>query len=105
MPLPNSITRYNFADTEKVYQFPSAESQINLKAMFLPGYKESCAEERIKIIATKQKEELLPLGFRKGLFQAYDAKSTGMISDPIKRLNHIEPSEWSEATATYILSR
>jgi hypothetical protein len=33
----------------------------HLKAMFLPNYKEASAEEKIKIIATRQKEALLPI--------------------------------------------
>jgi hypothetical protein len=73
--------------------------------MFLPDYKETFAEERIKIIATRQKEELLSLGFREGIFQVYDSKSTGMIGDLIRRLNQIEPTDWTEATAAYTLKR
>jgi arginine/ornithine N-succinyltransferase beta subunit len=63
------------------------------------------AEERIKIIATKQKEELLSLEVRDGLFQAYDVKFAGMISDLIKRLNQIEPSDWTEGKSVYIVRK
>ena len=73
--------------------------------MFLPSYKAISAEEKIKIIATRQKEDLLPLGFKEGMFQVYDAKSTGMISDLVRRLNQIEPTDWTEATAVYRLKR
>lgn len=103
--LPNSNLVDNLTKTNKVYQFPPAGSRIHLKAMFLPGYKDKFAEEKIKIIATRQKENLLTLGFREGIFQIYDAKSTGMISDLVRRLNQIEHTDWTEATATYILNR
>ncbi|HUH65510.1 MAG TPA: DUF4384 domain-containing protein [Syntrophales bacterium] len=103
--LPNSNMQDNHARAGTTYQFPPSDSRIHLKAMFLPDYKEKSAEERIKIIATRQKEDLLSLGFREGIFQVYDAKSTGMINDLVKRLNQIEPTDWTEATATYILLR
>jgi len=38
-----------------------------LQARFLSGYTKDTAEERIKIIATRQKEEIIPLGFKEGL--------------------------------------
>jgi hypothetical protein len=103
--LPNSNMHDNRARAGKTYQFPPSDSKIHLKAMFLPDYKEKSAEERIKIIATRQKEDLLSLGFREGMFQVYDARSTGMINDLVRRLNQIEPTDWSEATATYSLER
>jgi len=59
--------------------------------MFLPDFKGKIAEERIKIIATKKKEELIPLRFQEGMFKVYDSKSTGMISDLVKRLNQLDP--------------
>ncbi len=88
-----------------VYEFPPDGSSIRLQAMFLPEYKRKTAKERIKLIATKKKERLLPLGFQEGVFKVYDAKSTGMISDLIKRLNQIAPTDWAEATAIYNLRR
>jgi len=103
--LPNSMNNENFMKAEKVYEFPSANSPIHLQSRFLPGYKKPFAEERIKVIATKKKEDIIPLGFQEGMFKVYDSKSTGMISDLIKRLNQLEPADWAEATVVYKLSR
>lgn len=103
--LPNSNIPDNYTKQKVAHQFPPSDSRIHLKAMFLPGHKEASAEEKIKIIATRQKENLLPLGFKEGAFQVYDAKSTGMISDLVRRLNQIEPTDWTEATAVYTLKR
>ena len=103
--LPNSNMQDNFTRAERAYQFPPIDSQIRLKAMFLPNFKETSAEEKIKIIATRQKEDLLSIGFKEGIFQIYDAKSTGMISDLVRRLNQIEPTDWTETTAVYHLER
>lgn len=103
--LPNSNTPDNFTRAGKAYQFPPADSPIHLKAMFLPNHKGTSAEERIKIVATRQKEALLSIGFREGIFQVYDAKSTGMISDLVRRLNQIELTDWTEATSVYTIRR
>jgi hypothetical protein len=103
--LPNSIDSDNSVKAEKTYQFPPEESKIKLQAQFLANYDKPIAEERIKVIATKGKEEIIPLGFKEGLFKVYDAKSTGLISDLVKRLNQLEPADWTEATAVYLLKR
>ncbi len=102
---PNSQNQENKVTGGKVYEFPPAESSVRLKAIFLPSSHDRIAEEKIKLIITKNKENLLPLGFKEGMFQAYDAKSTGLISDLVKKLNTIEPSEWAEATAEYVIRR
>ncbi|MEK7841552.1 MAG: DUF4384 domain-containing protein [Deltaproteobacteria bacterium] len=102
--LPNSINQDNIVKAGKSYQFPS-DGKIKLQAQFLPDYRENTAEERIKIIATRQKEDIIPLGFQQGFFKVYDAKSTGMISDLVKRLNQLAPADWTETTIVYILKR
>lgn len=102
---PNSIEPDNSVKAGKTYEFPAEGSKIMLQARFLSGYTKDTAEERIKIIATRQKEEIIPLGFKEGLFKVYDAKSTGMISDLVKKLNQLEPTGWTEATAVYVLKR
>jgi len=61
--------------------------------------------EKLKLIATKKKGNLLPLRFQEGMFQACRAKSTGLVSDLIKKLKQIEPGEWTEATVEYIIAR
>jgi len=103
--LPNSNTPDNFVRGGRAYQFPQIDSRIHLKAMFLPNHKDTSAEEKVKIIATRQKEGLLSIGFKEGIFQVYDAKSTGMISDLVRRLNQIEPTDWAETTAVYYIKR
>ncbi|MCL4456342.1 MAG: DUF4384 domain-containing protein [Nitrospirae bacterium] len=103
--LPNSMNQENFIKAEKAYKFPPAGSSIRLKALFLPDYKGNVAEERIKVIATREKEDIVPLGFQEGMFKIYDAKSTGMISDLVKRLNQLEPDDWAEATVVYTIKR
>lgn len=90
---------------DKAYEFPPTGSPVKLEAMFLPGSKEKETQERIKIIATKREEPIVPLGFQEGIFKVYDARSTGMISDLVKKLNQLEPTDWTEATAVYKIVR
>lgn len=103
--LPNSVNQDNSVKAGKTYQFPAFDSKIKLQAQFLPDYDKPVAEERIKIIATKQKQDIIQLGFQEWMFKVYDAKQTGMISDLIKRLNQIEPADWTEAQTIYVLKR
>ncbi|MBI3600411.1 MAG: DUF4384 domain-containing protein [Nitrospinae bacterium] len=103
--LPNSVNKNNNIEAGKAYSFPQEGSKIHLKSQFLPNYDKTAAEERIKIIATRKKEDIISLGFQEGFFKVYDSKSTGMISDLVKKLNQLEPTDWAEATAVYILKR
>lgn len=103
--LPNATNKDNRMVLDKAYEFPTANSPVRLEAMFLPGFEGNFAEERIKIIATVKEEEIVPLGFQEGMFKVYDAKSTGMINDLVRKLNQLEPTEWTEATAVYKIVR
>jgi hypothetical protein len=103
--LPNSVQRNNFAQKGKTYVYPDNECRIVLTAQFLPGFKGKSAEEKIKIIATKKKDDLLTLGFQEGMFITYSASSTGMISDLVRRLNRLDPSDWADNTVTYTIVR
>lgn len=103
--LPNSTNRDNRIMLDKAYEFPPADSPVRLRAMFLPDFKGTTAEERIKVIATRKEEAIIPLGFQEGMFTVYDSKSTGMISDLVKKLNQLEPTDWTEATTVYKIVR
>ncbi len=103
--LPNAANKDNRVLLDKAYEFPPADSPVKLQAMFLPGFEGQSAEERIKIIATKKEEPIVPLGFQDGMFKVYDANSTGMISDLVKKLNRLEPTEWTESTVVYTIVR
>ena len=102
---PNSFNQDNLVKPGKAYQFPAQNSGISLKAAFLPGFKGESAEETVKVIATRNKEEIISLGFQEGLFKVYDAKSTGMISGLVRRLGGLEPSDWTQAAVVYTIRR
>jgi hypothetical protein len=39
------------------------------------------------------------------MVKVYDARSTGLVSELVKRLSQLEPAEWTEATAIYRIVR
>jgi len=100
--LPNSLYPEHRAQAGAANIFPF-DQRIRLEARLLPGQTRS--EEKIKMIATRKKENLIPLGFQEGLFKVYDARSTGMISDLVKKLNQLEPTDWTETTLVYRLEK
>jgi Domain of unknown function (DUF4384) len=103
--LPNATNKDNHTLLNKAYEFPPTGSPMKLEAMFLPEFKNDATEERIKVIATRKQEAIIPLGFQEGMFKVYDAKSTGLISDLVRKLNQLEPSDWTEATVVYKIIR
>jgi hypothetical protein len=103
--LPNGQERDNSVKGGTAFEFPSTGSPLRLEARFLPGFKGDSAGEKVKVIATRNKEDIISLGFREGMVEVYDAGSTGMISDLVRRLNQLEPADWAEATAVYQIKR
>lgn len=103
--LPNATNKDNRILMDKAYEFPPVNSPVKLSAMFLPGFDGKSAEERIKVIATRKEEAIVPLGFQEGMFKVYDSKSTGMVNDLVRKLNQLEPLDWTEATVTYKIVR
>lgn len=98
--LPNSSMRENRLRAGEQQQFPGNGSGLRLKAALQKGSKKSGATERVKIIVTSRPEPILERGFQEG-FNVYGADETGLISDLLKRLGQIEPSDWGEATLEY----
>lgn len=103
--MPNLRAKDNFAKGGQVYNFPALDSGMVMQAKFLSGFKGDLAEEKVKLVATRRNEQLLALGLREGVFEVYDARSTGMVSDLVRKLNKINPEDWTEATANYKIMR
>jgi hypothetical protein len=103
--LPNSVIKDNSIRANQAYVFPPEGNVIQLQAAFLPENKERIVEEKVKVVATRKKEELLALSFQEGMFKVYDSRSTGMISDLVKHLNKLDPADWAETTVVYTINR
>ena len=101
---PNSRDSDNLVKANSGRQFPPEESPIRLKAMGLPEFSDKLSRERVKIIATRQKEVLLR-GFQEGMFKVYDARSTALVGDLARKLNQLDPADWGEALAEYTIQK
>jgi len=101
--LPNKSMRENRSAAQRQYLFPPNNSGMSLKAALQKETLKTGATERIKIIATRQPEPLLESGFQEG-FAVYDARSTGLMSDLLKRLSQLEPADWGETTLEYTIT-
>jgi hypothetical protein len=101
---PNSRDQDNFVRAHCGQVFPPDNYPIKLKAMSLPGLKQQPVVEKVKIIATRQREVVLQ-GFQEGLFQVYDAHSTGLVGDLARKLNRLDPADWGEALEVYSIEK
>lgn len=101
---PNSQMQDNFVRANSGQVFPPDDCQIHLRAMCLPEFKNKLSQEKVKVIATRRKEILLH-GFQEGMFQVYDARSTGLVGDLARKLNQLDPADWGEALAVYTIEK
>ena len=101
---PNKLYPDNHITAETGYVFPPEECPIKLRAQCLPGYQEPVATEKVKIIATKNKEIILE-DFKQGIFKVYSADSTGLLGDLERRLRQLEWADWGEAIELYTIDR
>jgi hypothetical protein len=63
------------------------------------------AIERIKLVAVTHQTDFIKDRFKEGIFQVYDGKDTGLITDLLKALSTLDDSEWAEATIAYEVNR
>ena len=100
---PNTLYKENLVKANTGQVFPPDDCPVRLLAMCLPELKDRLSQEKVKIIASRQREILLERGFQEGLFQVYDARSTGLVGDLARRLNQLDPADWGEALAVYTI--
>ncbi|GFO55445.1 hypothetical protein GMSM_24520 [Geomonas sp. Red276] len=101
---PNCLLNDNHARAGTVYVFPPDNTPIHLEANSLPGMKHKPSREKVKLIATRGREILLEKGFQEGIFQVYDARSTGLVGDLARKLNQLEATDWGEAVTSYTIT-
>jgi hypothetical protein len=63
------------------------------------------AIERIKLVAVTHQTDFIKGRFKEGIFQVYDGKDTGLVTDLLKALSALDDSEWAEATIAYEVNR
>lgn len=99
---PNSLNQDTFVKANIGRIFPPESSPIHLLAMSLPEIGNKLSREKVKVIATRQKEIVLQ-GFQEGRFKVYDARSTALVGDLARKLNQLDPADWGEALVEYTI--
>ena len=103
---PNRFAQDHSISAGKELVFPDDKLRSNgIVLRVVPPAGAVKATERIKLIAVTQKIDFGQNRFKEGVFQVYDGKDTGLITDLLKLLSPLEDSEWSEATIAYEVRR
>ena len=100
---PNSVYQDNFVKADTGRTFPPDDSSMKLRAAPLPEMKGRVSQERVKIIASRKREIILERGFQEGMFQVYDARTTGLVGDLARKLNQLDPADWGEMMTIYTI--
>ncbi|HJV34133.1 DUF4384 domain-containing protein [Geomonas sp.] len=84
------------------YVFPPEGSGMRLSAARIPNAGDGPAIERIRVIVTKNREQLLEKSFGDGSLLR-TARDTGSSGDLTRRLAQIDPTEWGDTVATFVV--
>ena len=99
---PNRFTQNNFVDAQKELVFPDeAQRTIGILLRVFPPAGANKALEKIKLIATTRKIDLLKGKIREGVYQVYPGKDSALVIDLLKELSVLDESEWAETTVPY----
>lgn len=104
--VPNRFHRDNFVRANSTFRFPSLEEAkqgIRLTAA-LPSNREE-SEEKVTVIATRRKIDLVGADFREAVYQIYEGKTTGLITQLSEKLYALEDADWDQHIATYRIFR
>jgi hypothetical protein len=99
---PNRFTQDTLIRAEQPFVFPDDNQRaMGIRLRVFPPAGAKRATERIKVIATRKKCDLIKAKFREGVFQVYEAKDTGLVTDLLRELALLEDADWAEATVPY----
>lgn len=100
--LPNRFVQNTLILAEQQFVFPDdSQRTLGIRLRVFPPAGANHATERIKVIATRKKHDLVKSKFREGIFQIYEAKDTGLVTDLLRELALLEETDWTEATVPY----
>jgi len=99
---PNKYANDNHIAANAGLVFPDDSQKaagIRLR-VFVPQTSQG-GPDRIKVIATAKKIDLVKGKFPEGAFRVYPGKDSSLITDLLKELALLDESEWAEATVAY----
>ena len=103
---PNRFAQDNATSAGKDLVFPDDKLRsVGIVLRVFPPAGAVKATERIKLIAVTHKTDFIKDRFKEGVFQVYDGKDTGLITDLLKTLSSLDDSEWAESTIAYEVNR
>ncbi len=103
---PNRFAQDSFVTGGKELVFPDDKLRsVGIVLRVVPPAGAVKATERIKLIAVTHKTDFIKDRFKEGVFQVYDGKDTGLITDLLKALSALDDSEWAESTIAYEVHR
>ncbi len=103
---PNQFVQNNFIDAQKELVFPDeAQRTMGILLRVFPPAGANKALEKIKLIATTRKLDLLKGKIREGVYQIYPGKDSALVTDLLKELSTLDESEWAEMTLPYEVRR
>lgn len=99
---PNRFAQDTLIRAEQQFVFPDdSQRAMGIRLRVFPPAGAKRAMERIKVIATRKKRDLIKAKFREGIFQVYEGKDTGLVTDLLRELAFLEDADWAEATVPY----
>jgi hypothetical protein len=99
---PNRFAQDTLVRAEQQFVFPDdSQRAMGIRLRVFPPSGAKRATERIKVIATRKKCDLIKAKFREAVFQVYEGKDTGLMTDLLRELALLEDADWAEATIPY----
>lgn len=99
---PNRFAQDTFNRADQPFVFPNdSQRAVGIRLRVFAPAGSNRATERIKIIATRRKCDLVKAKFRESIFQVYEGKDTGLVADLLRELALLDDSDWAEVTLPY----
>jgi len=94
IPFPQAVPNKYMIDAESCIYIKNGKCKACVKACPVPD----CInlDEKDQEVTLQVGNIIVATGFK-----VFDAKSTGMVNDLVRKLNQLEPTAWTEATAVY----
>jgi len=99
---PNATHTDNRIKAGAGYLFPPEGSGAGLTAARLPNSGKGPTIERVRVVVTRNREQLLEKGFGDA-WAVRTVRDTGSSGDLTRRLGQIDPAEWGDAIETFVV--
>lgn len=99
---PNKYVGDNYLAANGTLVFPDdSQKAAGLRLRVFVPQTAQRGLDRIKVIATAKKIDLLKGKFPEGAFRVYPGKDSSLITDLLKELAVLDESQWAETTVAY----